>query len=193
MRPVPVSPVTRSTGARQARPGSRPIPTIVAGGILVVALVVAFAFTTLRGGLALPSGEPGVGDVAGGSSPPGPTTPLTPVPTAVPTVVPTPTPTPEPTATPTPAPEPTPTPTSTSEPTATPTPAVSLPPAYVGLEPCSDRPDCYLYRIRSGDTLTAIAGRFGITLKALREANPEIEDPSLIHVGDTIRIPLPTS
>ncbi len=183
VRPVPVSPVTRSTGARQARPGSRPIPTIVAGGILAIALVVAFAFTTLRGGLALPSGGPGTGDVAAGSSAPGPTTPPTPVPTVAPT------PTPEPTATP----APTPPPTATPGPTATPTPAPSLPPAFIGLEPCSDRPDCYLYRIRSGDTLTAIAGRFAITLKALREANPEIEDPSLIHVGDTIRIPLPTS
>jgi spore germination protein YaaH len=63
----------------------------------------------------------------------------------------------------------------------------------VGLEPCPDRPDCYLYRVRSGDTLTAIAGHFGITLQALRAANPEIAYPSLIRVGDTIRISLPIS
>lgn len=176
-RPVPIAPMLRSTGARQARPGSRPIPTIVAGGILVAALVVAFAFATIRGGLALPGGGPGASDVAATSMAPSPT----PEPTVEPT--PSPSPTPEPTATPIP----------TSEPAVTSTPAASLPPAYVGLEPCPDRPDCYLYRIRSGDTLTAIAGRFGITLKTLRAANPEIEDPSLIHVGDVIRIPLPTS
>lgn len=161
----------------------------------MAALVAAFAFTTLRGGLALPSGGPGSGAVAAGSGAPGLNATPTPAPTVAHTVAPspspTPTPTPEPTPTPTTEPEPTPTP--TSEPTASPPPAASLPPAYVGLEPCPDRPDCYIHRIRSGETLSAIAGRFGITLAALRETNPEIEDPSLIHVGDTIRIPLPTS
>jgi len=195
VRPVPVAPVMRSTGARQARPGGRPIPTLVAGGILVVALVVAFAFATIRGGLALPGGGPGASDVVASSIGPSPSPMPTPTAEPTPTVAPSPSPTPTPTAEPTTTPIPTPasTTTPTPEPAATSTPGASLPPAYVGLEPCPDRPDCYLYRVRSGDSLTAIAGRFGITPPALFAANPEIEDPSLIHVGDVIRIPLPTS
>jgi LysM repeat protein len=39
--------------------------------------------------------------------------------------------------------------------------------------------------------MTGIAARFGITLAALKQANPEITDPSLLHVGDRIRVPLP--
>jgi LysM repeat protein len=68
-----------------------------------------------------------------------------------------------------------------------------VPAAYAGLKPCPDAPDCYLYRIHAGDNLTAIAKRFGITLVALKAANPEVKDPSLLHVGDKIRVPLPTS
>jgi hypothetical protein len=71
------------------------------------------------------------------------------------------------------------------------TPSATLPPAFAGLKACPDRTGCYLYRIRSGDNLTAVAQRFGVTLAALRTANPEIIDPSLIHVGDLIRIPVP--
>jgi LysM repeat protein len=39
--------------------------------------------------------------------------------------------------------------------------------------------------------MTSIAAKFGITLAALKAANPEIRDPSLLHVGDTLRVPLP--
>ena len=39
--------------------------------------------------------------------------------------------------------------------------------------------------------MTSIAAKFGITLTALKAANPAIKDPSLLHVGDTLRIPLP--
>jgi LysM repeat protein len=47
--------------------------------------------------------------------------------------------------------------------------------------------------VKSGDSLTGIAAKFGITLAALKKANPEVTDPSLLHVGDVIRIPLPPS
>jgi LysM repeat protein len=60
------------------------------------------------------------------------------------------------------------------------------------LKPCPDAQDCYLYRVRSGDNLTRIAQRFGVTASAIRRLNPEITDPSLVHAGDVIRIPLPT-
>ncbi|MHB8877695.1 MAG: LysM peptidoglycan-binding domain-containing protein, partial [Myxococcaceae bacterium] len=44
------------------------------------------------------------------------------------------------------------------------------------------------YRVRSGDTLSGIAGRFGTSVSALARANG-IKNVNLIHVGDTLRIP----
>lgn len=172
----PVAPVVRSTrrsGARPARP--RPGPVVLALGILLAAVVVAFAFTSLRGGLALPGAVPSAGSAA---------------PSATPSQAVSPTPTTSPTPTPSPTPTATPLPSATPTPSGTPQP--SVPPAFVGMKPCPDAPDCYLYRVRSGDTLTGIAQRFGVTKAAIRSLNPEITDPSLIHVGDVIRIPLPT-
>ncbi len=52
-----------------------------------------------------------------------------------------------------------------------------------------------MYTVRKGDTLSGIAKRFAVTLPNILAANPQIKDPSLIHVGDAIRIPaayLPT-
>ncbi len=46
------------------------------------------------------------------------------------------------------------------------------------------------YVIVSGDTLSRIAGQFGITLEALRLANPDLQG-DLIRVGDRLRIPSP--
>jgi hypothetical protein len=182
---VPVGPVVRSrrrSGARPAR--SRSAPVVVAGAILAAALVVAFAFTSIRGGLALPGASPG--SIAGVS----PTPSLV---AASPTVAPTPSPTSSPTPSPSPSPSvaPSPTPTPLASPSPSPTPVASVPPAFVGLKPCLDSPACYLYRVRSGDNLTRIAAKFGITLAALKAANPTITDPSLVHVGDILRIPLP--
>jgi LysM repeat protein len=177
---VPVAPVVRSTRRSGARPArSRPGPIVLAVGILVVALVVAFAFTSLRGGLSLPGALPSLGTV---SPSPSPSQLLSPSPT--------PAPSPTPTASPTPVPSPTSSP--SPAPTSSGTPRPSVPPAFVGLKPCPDAPDCYLYRVRSGDNLTRIAQRFGVAASAIRRLNPEITDPSLIHVGDVIRIPLPT-
>ena len=44
------------------------------------------------------------------------------------------------------------------------------------------------YRVRSGDTLSSIAARFGTTVKAIAAANG-ITDPSLIKVGQVLVIP----
>jgi LysM repeat protein len=71
-----------------------------------------------------------------------------------------------------PVPTPVPTPTSTA---ATPKPA----------------PTARLYTIRQGDTLNRIARRNDLTLGQLLTANPEITDPNLIAVGQTITIPPP--
>jgi LysM repeat protein len=44
------------------------------------------------------------------------------------------------------------------------------------------------YTIKSGDTLSAIAASFGVTLDDLLSANPGI-DPTGLRAGDTIRLP----
>ncbi len=44
------------------------------------------------------------------------------------------------------------------------------------------------YKIKSGDTLSAIAARFGTTVKVLVNLN-HIADPSKIHVGQVLKLP----
>ena len=41
----------------------------------------------------------------------------------------------------------------------------------------------------AGDTLLAIAQKYGVTLAALLKANPQIKNPDRILVGDRITIP----
>ena len=48
-----------------------------------------------------------------------------------------------------------------------------------------------IYVVRSGDTLVAIAAKRGITLKALRAANPEVTDPRTLRIGQKLVIPAP--
>ena len=45
------------------------------------------------------------------------------------------------------------------------------------------------YTVRSGDTLSGIAARHGVSLSALTAANPQIRNPNLIHPGQKINIP----
>lgn len=45
------------------------------------------------------------------------------------------------------------------------------------------------YIIRAGDTLSAIASRFGVTVAEIMRANPEITNPNIIYIGQAIRIP----
>ena len=44
-------------------------------------------------------------------------------------------------------------------------------------------------KVKSGNTLSQIAKDKGITLKALLAANPQITNPNMIKVGQTIKIP----
>ena len=48
------------------------------------------------------------------------------------------------------------------------------------------------YIVGQGDTLTAIAARFGVGLAALTAANPQITDPNSIFTGQIITIPGPS-
>lgn len=75
--------------------------------------------------------------------------------------------------------EPTPTPTPTATPEATPTP-----------EPVSEAPgDGSVYVVEPGDTMARIAQAHGVSLPALIAANPQIDDPTRIEVGQEINIP----
>ena len=46
-----------------------------------------------------------------------------------------------------------------------------------------------VHKVRSGETLSGIAQKHNVTLSELLSANPEITDPGLIRVGQTIKIP----
>lgn len=61
----------------------------------------------------------------------------------------------------------------------------------VRLDPCPDGAPCHLYVVRSGDTISAIAGRYGLSVQGILELNPTV-DPSLIFTGQVIRLPLYT-
>tara|TARA_R100001198_G_C5052493_1_gene107741 strand:- start:20 stop:532 length:513 start_codon:yes stop_codon:yes gene_type:complete len=45
------------------------------------------------------------------------------------------------------------------------------------------------YKIKSGDTLSQIAKDMGMSLRALKQANPKIENVNKIKVGQSITIP----
>ena len=44
------------------------------------------------------------------------------------------------------------------------------------------------YTIKGGDTLGAIAAKFGTSVSNLMALNPHIKNANLIYAGDTIRI-----
>src|SRR5215211_8388916 len=45
------------------------------------------------------------------------------------------------------------------------------------------------YTVKSGDTLSKIAMRNGLSLAQLLQANPQITNPNNINVGDSINVP----
>ena len=83
-------------------------------------------------------------------------------------------------ARPTPGPSPTGTGTPTPHPSPTPTPRPSPAP--------TPSPTGIWYVVQSGDTLSGIATRFGVTVDAITAAN-NLEDPSLIYPGQYLFIP----
>lgn len=71
-------------------------------------------------------------------------------------------------------------------PTATVAPSASVEPT------ATPAPTPKTYTVSSGDTMSKIAKRFGITLEALLGANPQIKNPDKIKIGDQLVIPPPT-
>ncbi|HEX7949217.1 MAG TPA: LysM peptidoglycan-binding domain-containing protein [Candidatus Limnocylindrales bacterium] len=57
------------------------------------------------------------------------------------------------------------------------------------LEPCPEGAACHLYTVRSGDTLSTIAGRFGLSTAGILALNPSL-DPAVIVTGQVLRLPL---
>lgn len=45
------------------------------------------------------------------------------------------------------------------------------------------------YRTQSGDTMSGIAARFGVSLSALEAANPQIANPNLIFPNELVHVP----
>lgn len=179
--------------ARPPRVLLRPA-VIGAFAVLIASAAAAFTFVLLRGGISIPTAAPHQSGtaIAAVSPSPGPspivtpfvTPDLTPAPTATP--VPSPSPSREPSPSPSPSPEPSPSP----SPAPTPTPRPSSD-RYALLEPCPDRPDCYIYTVRSGDNLSSIAGYFGVSLATVYELNPDLRTTPL-RAGMEIVLPPPT-
>jgi LysM repeat protein len=92
---------------------------------------------------------------------------------------------PTPTATPSPSRTPRPTLPPLTPTAATPT---STPISTATLRPS---PTFLSYVVQTGETLAAIAHKFGVTLNAILAANPNITDARQIKAGQTILIPPP--
>jgi LysM repeat protein len=75
-------------------------------------------------------------------------------------------------------------------PTATPSPPPSTMTPTVVMVPSTPTPVVYV--IQPGDSLSAIADRYGISVEELSQAN-DIADPNVIQVGQKLVIPGPTS
>ncbi len=69
-------------------------------------------------------------------------------------------------------------------------PVETVAPADSAAPDATAKPTTKTYRVKKGDTMIAIAAKFGITLKALMKANPKVK-PSALKVGQKLIIPQP--
>jgi hypothetical protein len=180
-RPQPRSRAPRALRTRSGTLRPRSPATLGALLLLLASMSLSFAFVLLRGGLTLPGrSAPPANEVAGATGTPVPTTVAavsTPAaPTSRPVVSRAPTAAPTPALTPAPTPGPTPRPKSER---------------YAYLEPCPSRPNCWIYTIRRGDALSALANYFGHPLATIYRLNPWTKVRG-IHPGDKLILPPPT-
>jgi hypothetical protein len=163
----------------QAHRSRWPRPAVVlATAVLAAAVAVAIGFVALRGGLAPSLGQVPAASTSAAASPltpagpssglvasGGPATPSTSAGIAAASA-------------------------SSGQSGASPSAAPS-PDRMALLTPCPDQPDCYQYRIHKHDNLRGIAAFFGVPYQTVLDLNPQIKNPSLIHVGQIIILPPP--
>jgi len=66
---------------------------------------------------------------------------------------------------------------------------VGTPGSYTPPPPPPPSSNPKTYTVKSGDTMSGIAAKFGISLAALENANPQIKNPNLIYPGEVLNIP----
>ena len=79
------------------------------------------------------------------------------------------------------------TPSATPSPPASSGPSASPSPARTPKPSATPKPSGKTYTVKSGDTLSGIAARFGVTVAALKKANKMTS--SVIHPGQVLKIP----
>ncbi len=74
-------------------------------------------------------------------------------------------------------------------PFSTPTPVASASAAAVATPVPAPTP--IVYTVVQGDTLSAIASKYGLTIAQILKANPQIKNPNSLSIGDRVNIPTP--
>jgi len=69
---------------------------------------------------------------------------------------------------------------------------VPPPEAYVPPAPPTPPSSATEYKIEKGDNYTTIGKKFGVSARAIQNANPNV-DPAKLQIGKTIQIPAPTA
>lgn len=183
------APVERTFASSKLTPA-----TVGALALLAAAFSASVMFTFARGGLDLPvagavpsasavavvpSLEPSVAPSVEDSL----------APSATPTATASATPSTTPIATSEPSPSVTPGPTPSATPISSTTPAPTSD-RYALLKACPDKPDCWIYRVRSGDNLFSIANYFGVPLATVKALNPWTVNG--LRAGRDLILPPPT-
>jgi LysM repeat protein len=185
--------------ARQATlsmPRTRTLTGAIFGAILILiaSSAASFAFVLSRGGLEIPVASPGTNGVAAApASVPAPSPTIVavaPSPSAEPSVEPSLEPSVMPSQPPPPSSPPSTGPSQPSTPTPTPTPTPTSD-RFALLDPCPDKPNCYIYTIRAGDNLYSIANYFGVSLERVYQLNPWTRTSGL-RPGRELILPTPT-
>lgn len=159
-----------------ARPERRTVTPAVLGSALFVAACATFAITFVagRGGLQMPVAATRAPVAVASEAPPETEPVATPEPTL-----------PPPASLAPPSPSFAPTPPPTPFPTA-PVPTIDPNDPLARLPGCPGYPGCFEYVVVRGDTLTGIVSRYLLSITTVFALNPDLSDPSLIVVGQTL-------